>query len=94
MPEPRATAYFVMNPATTDLPSLLAAEAGRSWEFILESAGEKLSAQLVEALSGSPEALQLPRILACSPFIADVLRRRPELLLDLASSGLLQHSLP
>ncbi len=79
---------------TTDLPPALAAEAARSWEYILERADDKLAAQLVAALSERPEARQLPRVLACSPFVADLLRRRPALLLELVASGQLQSSLP
>lgn len=60
----------------------------------MERAGEELAPQLAGVLRHSPEALQLPRMLACSPFVADTLRRRPEWLLDLVSSGLLQESLP
>ena len=37
---------------------------------------------------------QLPRVLACSPFVAELCRRKPALLLELAQSGDLQRSLP
>lgn len=79
---------------TTGLPDALAAEAARAWEYILERAGDELAAQLVAALKECPEVSQLPRVLACSPFVADALRRRPEQLLELLSSGVLQDSLP
>tara|TARA_B110000503_G_scaffold105513_1_gene157427 strand:- start:16352 stop:19288 length:2937 start_codon:yes stop_codon:yes gene_type:complete len=85
---------MTMNPDTSGLPRLLAAEAGRAWENILERAGDTLAAQLNEVLAHGPEAAQLPRILACSPFVADLLRRRPQLLLDLVSCGQLQQSQP
>ena len=78
----------------TDLPDALAAEAGRAWEFILERAGSALAQQLADVLADRPEAGQLPCVLACSPFVADLLRRRPELLLDLVASNELQQSLP
>ena len=83
-----------MNLLTTGLPELLAEEARRAWQNILESAGEALADRLTEVLAEGPEALQLPRVLACSPFVADLLRRKPKLLLDLVVSGQLQESLP
>jgi len=76
-----------MNLLTTALPELLAEEARRAWQNILESAGETLADRLTEVLAEGPEALQLPRVLACSPFVADLLRRKPKLLLDLVVSG-------
>jgi len=76
------------------LPQALAAEAQLAWQHILERAGETLAGHLTAALTGSPEAPQLPRVLACSPFIADLLRRQPQLLLDLVAGGQLQQSLP
>ncbi len=60
-----------MNLLTTGLPELLAEEARRAWQNILESAGEALADRLTEVLAEGPEALQLPRVLACSPFVAD-----------------------
>ena len=83
-----------MNLLTTALPELLAEEAHRAWQNILESAGETLADRLTEVLAEGPEALQLPRVLACSPFVADLLRHKPKLLLDLVVSGQLQQSLP
>ncbi|MDG2047625.1 MAG: bifunctional [glutamate--ammonia ligase]-adenylyl-L-tyrosine phosphorylase/[glutamate--ammonia-ligase] adenylyltransferase [Halioglobus sp.] len=82
-----------MNILTTGLPAVLAQEAQRVWQHILESAGETLAGRLTEVLAAGPEALQLPRVLACSPFVADLLRRKPKLLLDLIISGQLQRSL-
>jgi glutamate-ammonia-ligase adenylyltransferase len=81
-----------MNLHITDLPEHLAAEAQNAWQHILERAGEPLAGELSGALSSGPEAAQLPRILACSPFIADLARRQPGLLLDLVRSGELQGS--
>ncbi|MDH3992639.1 MAG: bifunctional glutamine synthetase adenylyltransferase/deadenyltransferase, partial [Gammaproteobacteria bacterium] len=77
----------------TDLPEPLADEARNAWQRILERAGEALASQLQEALANSDAAQQLPRVLACSPFIADLCRRRPELLLDLLQTAQLQESL-
>jgi glutamate-ammonia-ligase adenylyltransferase len=82
-----------MNLHTADLPAALASEAGRAWQHILECAGESVASELTAMLAQRPEALQLPRVLACSPFIVDALRRQPRLLLELVSSGQLQRSL-
>ena len=83
-----------MLPHTAQLPETLASEASRAWLAILESAGEALAEQLTAALAGGPEAGQLPRVLACSPFVAEELRRKPRLLLELIASGQLQQTLP
>jgi glutamate-ammonia-ligase adenylyltransferase len=79
---------------TTDLPEILAREAQRAWENILERAGGPVSGRLTQALAQQPEAVQLARVLACSPFVANLLWREPGLLLDLLSDGHLQESLP
>ena len=78
----------------SDLPDSLAGAAQCVWGGILERADGALADQLTAALANSPEWIQLPRVLACSPFIADLLQRRPEWLLELVSSGCLQQSLP
>ena len=83
-----------MNLEIGSLPEALASEAQRAWQQILDSVDETMAGQLTEVLAESPEAQQLPRVLACSPFIAELLRREPALLLDLAASGQCQHSLP
>ena len=83
-----------MNLLTAELPQALVVEAQRAWQDILEHAGTDLATKLTTALQDNPAALQLPRVLACSPFIADLLRRQPQLLLDLLATGQLQHSLP
>ena len=72
-----------MNLPPTDLPEPLASEARRAWLAVLETADEPLAQELTAALAGSAEEAQLPRVLACSPFVADTLRRRPQLLLEL-----------
>jgi glutamate-ammonia-ligase adenylyltransferase len=77
-----------------DLPEALTPEARGAWEHILERAGEALASRLNCALAGSPAAAQLPRVLACSPFVADLCRRRPGLLLSLLEGGELQRTLP
>ena len=78
----------------TDLPEPLAVEAQSAWQHILERAGDELAGQLSAALGTGPAAAQLPRVLACSPFVADLVRRQPQLLLDLVRSGQLQDSMP
>jgi len=78
---------------TTDLPSALAETARVSWEHILERAPAPLAGQLEAAAGNGSAAAQLPRVLACSPFVADLCRRRPTLLLDLLGSGELQETL-
>lgn len=79
---------------TSPLPEVLAVEAECAWGYIVERAGSSLSQQLFELLENSLEAQQLPRVLACSPFVADLLRRQPQLLIDMLRSGELQQSLP
>ena len=83
-----------MNLPPTDLPEPLASEARRAWLAVLETADEPLAQELTAALAGSAEEAQLPRVLACSPFVADTLRRRPQLLLELVKSGDLQKAMP
>ena len=83
-----------MNLPPTDLPEPLASEARRAWLAVLETAGESLAQELAAALAGSSEEVQLPRVLGCSPFVADTLRRQPQLLLELIKSGDLQKALP
>ena len=77
-----------------NLPEALAAQAQGAWENILERAGKTLGRELCDAFAGAPLAQQLPRVLACSPFVAEQARRKPALLLELALSGDLQRSLP
>jgi [glutamine synthetase] adenylyltransferase / [glutamine synthetase]-adenylyl-L-tyrosine phosphorylase len=83
-----------VNLHTADLPELLACEARRVWQHILERVGAAFAGELTAAFADGPAAAQLPRVLACSPFVADLLQRQPQLLLDLVSSGQLQQSLP
>jgi glutamate-ammonia-ligase adenylyltransferase len=77
----------------SNLPSLLAEAAADAWQHIEERAGPSLTEQLEAALADNPAADQLPRVLACSPFIADLCRRSPELLLALLQDATLQQSL-
>ncbi len=75
------------------LPETLAVQAQSAWENILERAGKPLGEQLCGAFTQEPEASQLARVLACSPFVAELCRRKPALLLELAQSGDFQRSL-
>ena len=65
----------------------LAAQAQGAWENILERAGKTLGRELCDAFAGAPLAQQLPRVLACSPFVAEQARRKPALLLELAGAN-------
>ena len=78
---------------STDLLEPLATVAQEAWQHILERAGAPLAGQLSAAMAAVPMANQLPRVLACSPFVCDLARRKPDLLLDLVHSGHLQTSL-
>ena len=78
---------------TEDLPEPLASHARKAWHAILERAGNDLAERLVTAAGSPAVASQLPRILACSPFVADLARRRPDLLAASLDSGEL-HSSP
>jgi glutamate-ammonia-ligase adenylyltransferase len=77
----------------TGLPGPLAAAAENAWQRILERAEPAVAARLGEAVAAAPVASQLPRVLACSPFAADLCRSRPQLLLALLREGTLQRSL-
>ena len=67
------------------LPAALADAARLAWENIMERAPAPLVEQLLAAATGGPVAKQLPRVLACSPFVAELGRREPSLLLDMIS---------
>ena len=59
----------------THLPPALGAVARTAWEHILERAPAPLGDGLAAAVAAEPVASQLPRVLACSPFVADLARR-------------------
>ncbi|MEM9254514.1 MAG: bifunctional [glutamate--ammonia ligase]-adenylyl-L-tyrosine phosphorylase/[glutamate--ammonia-ligase] adenylyltransferase [Pseudomonadota bacterium] len=85
-----------MRLATGDLPSSLAAAADTAWDEILKMAGRTeraLSKRLQAGVEQTPIGEQLARVLATSPFVAELLRRHPTLLLEALDSGLLQRSL-
>jgi glutamate-ammonia-ligase adenylyltransferase len=72
---------------------LLARQASVAWEQILERADKASAPQLRAALADEVLATELPRVLACSPFVAGLLRRRPEMLLAVMASGHLHSQL-
>ena len=81
---------------TADIPTLplaLAEAASVAWDNILERAQPPLADRLAAAADGEAR-LQLPRVLACSPFVAELARRQPALLLDLLEGGTLWRTLP
>ncbi|MCB1841710.1 MAG: bifunctional [glutamate--ammonia ligase]-adenylyl-L-tyrosine phosphorylase/[glutamate--ammonia-ligase] adenylyltransferase, partial [Halioglobus sp.] len=77
----------------TDLPPALANEAQQAWQHILERAGSPLAARLEAAVEAAGTGSELARVLACSPFVADQLRSKGELLCQLFASGQLHASL-
>ena len=77
----------------TDLPEPLARAAAIAWQHILERAGPDQAERLNAALVDGAVAGQLARVLACSPFVAELARRKPAMLLDLLQGGQLQRSL-
>jgi glutamate-ammonia-ligase adenylyltransferase len=68
------------------LPPALAQQAERAWQQILDCAGDELGTALVQLAQGEVRT-QLFRVLGCSPFAADLCRRRPALLEALLGSG-------
>ena len=79
--------------STASLPTPLAEAAETAWQWVLEQPGQAAVGELQAALAHCEASrAQLPRILACSPFIADILRRNPEPLTELLGSGRLQRS--
>ena len=82
-----------MNLTVTALPAALAEQAQIAWRRILERATESVAGELAAAVAADPLAAQLPRVLACSPFVADLARRKPALLLALLRSGQLHETL-
>ncbi len=80
--------------ATATLPADLAAAATTAWQHILDHPDAAAVAELTAALAAQPDiAPALARVLACSPFVAGLVRRQPHLLAALLGEGLLQRSL-
>jgi [glutamine synthetase] adenylyltransferase / [glutamine synthetase]-adenylyl-L-tyrosine phosphorylase len=81
-----------MFPPLSNLPPVLALEAQQAWQRIVDFGEPESTAALARGLEGE-SATQLSKVLACSPFVADLLRRKPGLLLELLGDGLLERSL-
>lgn len=77
----------------SDLPAQLAQDATVAWDNILERGGDAFAEKLAARTFDSAYPAQLARVLACSPFAADLLRSRPPLLLELIDSGILHQEL-
>ena len=75
------------------LPAALEDTARIAWENILERSPAPLVEQLRAAAARKPILDQLPRVLACSPFVAELCRRWPLLLLDMLNGSELQDTL-
>ena len=82
-----------MTEIATDLNETLAGQAQSAWQHILERAEPDIQSALLSQISQSATQLQLSRVLACSPFVAQAARSRPSMLLELLQSGSLQRSL-
>ncbi|TCO73200.1 bifunctional [glutamate--ammonia ligase]-adenylyl-L-tyrosine phosphorylase/[glutamate--ammonia-ligase] adenylyltransferase [Chromatocurvus halotolerans] len=76
------------------LPAGLAQAAGTAWDAVLENAESHERAPLEALAADARRGPQLARMLACSQYVAALLRRRPGLLLRAAHSGDLDASLP
>jgi hypothetical protein len=59
----------------TTLPVTLQEQANTAWESILDRADASAATQLRSLAQVDPIAAQLPRMLACSPFVVDLARR-------------------
>jgi [glutamine synthetase] adenylyltransferase / [glutamine synthetase]-adenylyl-L-tyrosine phosphorylase len=77
-----------------ELPALLTERASASWQQIIERASTGEALQLEQLAAGPELARQLPVVLAASPFVADLAKRRPAMFIELLASGDLQRTLP
>ena len=82
-----------MNLHDNALPQQLAQQASDAWERILERADAATAEQLRALVASSPLDQQVPRMLACSPFVAELAWRKPGLLGELLAGDFLQESL-
>ena len=83
-----------MNPNDQPLPEALAQQASQAWDRILERADDATAEQLRALMASSPLDQQLPRVLSCSPFVAELAWRKPGLLVELLAGDFLQEPLP
>jgi len=82
-----------MTPLATDLNDTLAEQAQQAWQHILERADAEIQPELLSACADHTIQQQLSRLLACSPFSAQLIRSQPAVLRDLLRSGNLHNSL-
>ena len=75
---------------TSALAADLVAPAARAWQAIREEAPTAQRAALKSIALDARLGAQLAQVLACSRFAAEVLRRRPGLLIELSAHGALQ----
>lgn len=80
-------------PFAEPLPPLLAELAGKRRTRLAERWSPDQQQRWEAAWAAHPQPAQLDHMLACSPFVADLLQRDPEPLLALLGSGELQRSL-
>ena len=78
---------------TQFLPAELVTVAERAWASIRERCSPGERAALQAALAERGRGPELARVLACSRFVTETLRRRPWLLEQLLVSGALEHPL-
>jgi len=71
----------------------LASAALKAWDNILERAEEPLADTLRSLAKRNDLRAQLPRALACSPFVAELCRRKPQLLASLLEDDSLSNPL-
>ena len=81
-----------MTSPLTDLPQTLAGEAHNAWQSIQEFCNPKVVAALAVELD-EETSRQLSRVMACSPFVAESIRSKPGIFLQLLRNGELHSSL-
>jgi [glutamine synthetase] adenylyltransferase / [glutamine synthetase]-adenylyl-L-tyrosine phosphorylase len=79
---------------TSNLPAELASQAAAAWEKIIDRADTDCAEQLRRAAGRDSVAGQLAKVLACSPFVAELGWRKPDLLAELLDEDFLQPTLP
>jgi [glutamine synthetase] adenylyltransferase / [glutamine synthetase]-adenylyl-L-tyrosine phosphorylase len=88
------TSGLLMGVLTSNLPGPLAEQATRAWHSILDRADTQQRTALEAIAANPPLTDQLARVLACSPFIADLGKRKPALLLEVLGDSFLQDTYP
>ncbi|MEM1153728.1 MAG: hypothetical protein AAGI44_06275, partial [Pseudomonadota bacterium] len=75
------------------LPPVLCDVAESAWLDILDRAAPEIREKLERAVREPELAAQVCKVLACSPFVTESVRRNPALFFDLLSKGLLGNSM-